>query len=87
MGSKMVHLASHLPYAAGIQSTFGCKLLKNCSSCLTVPGAEKNMFVVAFAPEHNWVAIGVAVAVTPVFGVLLVVGVPPADEDGLHWNA
>ena len=31
--------------------------------------------------------MGVAVAVTPVFGVLLVVGVPLADEDGLHWNA
>ena len=48
-----LHGAPLLPYAAGIQSTFGCKLLKNCSNCLTVPGAEKNMFVVAFAPEHN----------------------------------
>ncbi len=43
------------------------------------------MFVVAFAPEHNCVAIGVAVGVSPDFGVLLAVG-EARDEDGLHWN-
>jgi hypothetical protein len=73
-------------YAVGIQLTFGCKPLKNCCNCSVVPGAEKNMFVVVFAPEHNCVAIGVADGVAPVFGVLLAVavGVPARDEDGVH---
>ena len=45
------------------------------------------MFVVPFAPEHNCVRIAVGVGVTPGFGVPVSVGVPPSDEDGLHWKA
>jgi hypothetical protein len=77
---------------AGIQSTLGCNVLKNCCNCAVVPGAEKKMLVFPFAPEHSCVGTEVGVGVTPLvtvpdFGVPLVEGVPLTAEDGLHWNS
>ena len=54
MGSKMVHLAT-FPFFRQLASNrhSAAGYLKSCSNCLTPPAAEKNMFVVSFAPEHN----------------------------------
>lgn len=82
-------------FEAGTQSTLGCSVLKNCCNWATVPGAEKKMLVLPFAPEHNCVGVlvGVGVGVTPAPGVTVpAFGVPPFEgvpltvEDGLHWN-
>src|SRR5437899_10766076 len=62
-------------YVPGIQCTSGCKLEKMCCRWSVVPGPERMILVVFFAPEHSWWGDGVGLADAvgvAVFGVLFV---------------